>query len=91
MDITPALKKARIREGISQEELAFRMNRSRSSVTKMELGKQKIHFSDAVEWFKHTNAQDILIATLVSFDPTIVAEAMRVMSQLVGGMVIWMI
>lgn len=88
MELTKALKKARKREGISQHELSIKMNRSRTSITKMERGDQSIIFEDAVDWFRHTNATDIMIATLLAVDPIQVASLIDQLSQFVGMVVI---
>lgn len=84
MGITEALKKARLRRGWSQEELANRLNRSRTSVTKIENGHQSVTLTDAIEWFKHTNAQDIFVTLLISMDPAFISEGLNMVTKLVG-------
>lgn len=91
VNIGAVLRTARKRSGLTQEELAARLHRSNSCISKYESNSLTIDVPTFVKWAKLTNAQDLLIAAMLSVDPSVVAEGLRVMSQLIGGIIAWTI
>lgn len=85
MNLGALLKAARKRRGLSQEELAEKLHRARSCISKYENESKVIDVPTFVQWMKHTSSQDFLIAGLMGVDPTVAMEGLRVISQLMGG------
>lgn len=85
MDIGALLKAARKRKGMSQEELAEKLHRARSCISKFENNNKSIDVPTFVQWMKQTNATDLMIAAMTGFDPNVVSEALRIAMQLMGG------
>ncbi|SES03225.1 helix-turn-helix domain-containing protein [Salipaludibacillus aurantiacus] len=87
MDLGAVLKAARERRGYTQEQLADRLNRSRTCITKFERNSKEISWKEAIRWGQVTNAQDLLIAAMVATDPiqiTQIIEQINQLSQFVG-------
>lgn len=88
MKIGAILQACRERAGLSQEELAFRMNRSQSCISKFE---NSVKIPDAItfmEWFKQTNTQEVAVAFLMGMDGLTILQTLLPM---VGGFVCWII
>ncbi|WP_078597144.1 helix-turn-helix domain-containing protein [Evansella clarkii] len=85
MDVGAVLKAARKRKGLSQELLAEKLYMPRSTISKLENNKQIIDVPTFVQWAKHTNAQDIMIATLIGIDPNTITQGLEMIARLFGG------
>jgi len=70
----------RNRKGWSQEELALKLNRSRSSVAKLEKDKQTLDAPTLVQWAKETSSQEVLVAYFCGMD------GLSIMQQIFGHM-----
>lgn len=68
MKLGAILTAMRDRAGMSQEELALKLNRSRSSVTKLENDKQTLNVPTLVQWAKATETQEVIVAFLCGMD-----------------------
>ncbi|WP_245415714.1 helix-turn-helix domain-containing protein [Alteribacter populi] len=84
MGIGSVLRMARKRKGISQEELADKLHCSMSAISKMENDKLKVDVPTFIQWAKHTNAQDIMIATLIGIDPVVIQKVIEVISPFIS-------
>lgn len=87
MDFGSPMKQARQRAGYTQEYMAIKMHRSRSSIVKMERNQQAIEVNDFVRWMKLTNAQDLMIAATLGMDLTTLQPFMEVISKLLTGFI----
>lgn len=76
------LKACRERSGLSQEELAFRINISQSDVSKYENGVREPTLSMAQAWLTNTQATEVLVAFLCGIDGL---GIMQNIMQLLGG------
>lgn len=81
------MKKARKRSGLTQEELAKKMFVTKSVISKLENGYHEPKISTFIDWMRNTNAQDIMIAALLSVDPIVVQEGLNLMSKLLAGFI----
>jgi len=81
-NIGAVLRKARKREGYSQEHMAHELHTSLSAVSKMENNHQRVDVETFIHWMRHTNAQDIAVATLLAVDPGQVAQILEGINQL---------
>ena len=67
-DYGTLLRKMRLKGGLTQDQLAAKLNISRTNISKMENGKQGIQVEDFFAWTKSTNGQEVLIAFLHNMD-----------------------
>lgn len=82
MDWGAVLKSARKREGLTQEELAERLHMTKSCISKFESNLKETKISTFVEWFRQTNATDLMIAAMINVDPSQVAQLIELIGQL---------
>ncbi len=85
MNLGVVLKAARKRKGLSQEALAERLYLPRSTISKLENDRQVIDVPTFIQWAKHTNAQDIMIATLIGIDPNTIIQGLEIIARIFGG------
>lgn len=88
MQLGAIFRSARLRKGYTQQELADKLSRSRTSITKMESDEQKITLEDAISWAKHTNANDMLIAAILTIDPAHVTILLEQLGQHVAAILL---
>ncbi len=69
----------RKRANKTQQELADEMFVSRSTISRIESGKLKLAFDEAVRWAKQTDSQDILVALVCGTD---IPGALQMLSDL---------
>ena len=87
MNVGSVLRKSRKRAGYSQEGLALDMHTSLSAISKMENNKQRVDIEMFVNWMRHTNAQDLMIASLLAVDPSAAQQIVEMISQTVPLMI----
>lgn len=86
MKMDSILQACRERAGLSQEELAHRMNRTQPCISKFE---NSVKVPDAVtfmEWFKQTNTQEVAVAFLMGMDGLTILQTLL---PIIGGFVWW--
>ncbi|RKD20991.1 hypothetical protein BEP19_15010 [Ammoniphilus oxalaticus] len=81
----PLLKEARLKAGLSQEEMAEKLHLSRSNVSRLENNYLALKVRDLVDWFQVTGAPEIAAAIICGVD---VAAVMQIIST-VSTMVVW--
>ncbi|QJD87880.1 helix-turn-helix domain-containing protein [Cohnella herbarum] len=87
MKLGAILTAMRERAGFSQEELAAKLNRSRSSVTKLENNKQTLDVTTLVQWSKETSSQEVVVAFLCGMDGiTIMQQLFQNVMQVTVGL-----
>lgn len=62
------LRACRERAGLSQEELADRLNRSQSCISKYETDQKIPDIFTFLNWLQVTQAQEVAVAYLLGFD-----------------------
>lgn len=62
------LRACRERVGMSQEEIAFRLNRSRTAITKLENDQQKLDVQTFLQWLDITGAKEVAVAFFCGMD-----------------------
>lgn len=62
------LRACRERMGFSQEEMAFRLNRSQGTISKLEKDKVVLDMDTAREWADVTGAKEVLVAFICGID-----------------------
>ncbi len=67
-DFGALLRAARVRAGLSQEELAERLNYNQSDISKFETGAKEPTASVFLRWFRETNAMEVAVAYLYGLD-----------------------
>ncbi|HIW32675.1 MAG TPA: helix-turn-helix domain-containing protein [Candidatus Paenibacillus intestinavium] len=70
------LKACRERAGISQIKMAMMMNRTQSSISKLEKDRNPIDVETFRDWTKFTNSMDIGIAFLYGVDPATILQSL---------------
>lgn len=58
----------RERAQLTQQALADMMNVSRSNISRVESGKVKLAFEEAIKWARNTNSQDVIVALTLNID-----------------------
>lgn len=64
MKIGTLMQACRERAGLSQEQMAVRLHRTQSYVSKVEKGRQEPDFETVVNWTKETDAEEVVVAYL---------------------------
>jgi len=77
------LRACRERAGLSQEELADRLNRSQSCISKYETDQKIPDIFTFLNWLQVTQAQEVAVAYLLGFDGLTILQ--QLMTVLVGG------
>jgi transcriptional regulator with XRE-family HTH domain len=83
LDWGAVLKTARKREGLTQDELADKLHLTKSCISKFEHNVKEAKISTFINWMKHTNAQDLLIAAMLQIDPGQVTQMLELIGQYV--------
>jgi len=76
------LRACRERVGLTQEELAFKLNVNQSDVSKYESGNKEPTLSLVQSWLTNTQATEVLVAFLCGVDGL---GIMQNIMQLLGG------
>jgi len=76
------LKACRERVGLTQEELAFKLNMNQSDVSKFENGTKEPTISTLQAWMVNTQAAEVLVAFICGMDGL---GIMQNIMQLLGG------
>lgn len=77
------LKTMRIRAGLSQEQLAEKLNRTGSCISKFESDKKQPDLSTFMDWVRATNATEVAVAVMCGMD------GITIMQQILGMMFSW--
>ncbi|QZT35226.1 helix-turn-helix domain-containing protein [Caldalkalibacillus thermarum TA2.A1] len=69
LNVAPLLKALREKAGLSQEELADKLNWSQSCVSRLESGKKKrVELQEFISWINATNAPEVAVAYIFGMD-----------------------
>jgi len=82
MKIGALLQTCRTRAGLSQEEMADKLHRSQSCISKIEKDKKTVDVQTFVEWLKITQAQEVAVAFLYGMDGISIIQNLM---PLIGG------
>lgn len=80
------LKAARQRAGLSQEELAYRLNINQSDVSKFENDRKVPDVLTFIQWIQQTSAQELMVAFLYGMDGMSMIQNLLPM---IGGFISW--
>lgn len=80
------LKAARQRAGLSQEELAHRLNINQSDVSKFENDRKVPDVLTFIQWTQQTSAQEVMVAFLYGMDGMSMIQNLLPM---IGGFISW--
>lgn len=84
------LKALRIKAGLSQEQMAEKLNRSRSCISKFETNKKVVDLSTFLQWVDVTRCQEVAIAMLYGIDGmTVLSQILQTIPAFVGGLLLW--
>lgn len=86
------LKAIRIKAGLSQEDLASLLNRSRSCISKIESNKKIIDLSTFMQWVEVTKAQEIAIVMMFGVDSIAIIQDLlpHILPVITGGFIAWL-
>lgn len=80
------LKAARVRSGLSQEELAHRLHINQSDVSKYESDRKEPHMNLFQDWTTITQAQEVMVAFICGMDGLSILQNMTtVVTGFIGG------
>lgn len=68
MKIGAIMQACRERAGLSQEELAEKLHRSRSCISKLENDKKTFDFQTVLAWVQTTGSQEVFVAFFCGMD-----------------------
>jgi len=89
MDFGPLLRKSRKMAGLTQEQMAEKLNMSRPCISKLERGQIELKAVDLIRWFRVTNMQEVAAAAICGVDPAVLATIMSQITQLIGVILVW--
>lgn len=88
MDYGQILKACRERMGFSQLDMAFKLNRSQSCISKIETGRKTVDMPTFMQWIQLTNSPEVAVAMLYGLDGiTIINQLLPI----IGAIAIWFI
>lgn len=91
MEFGTVLRKMRKNADMSQEDIAHELHMSISNVSRLETNKYELKAVDLVNWANVTGTQDLLIATILSVDVSVVQQildsSVMVLSIILGGLI----
>lgn len=82
MKLGAILQACRERAGLTQEEMADRLNRSQSCVSKFEKDRKMPDLPTLIHWLNITNTKEVLVAYLCGMDGLAI---MQHILNLIGG------
>lgn len=86
------LKALRIKACLSQEEIAEKLNRSRSCISKMETNHKVIDLSTFLKWVDVTRCQEVAVAMMYGLDGlSIINQILPMLPALIGGIGFWIL
>jgi transcriptional regulator with XRE-family HTH domain len=80
------LKAARQKAGLSQEELAFRLNMNQSDVSKFENDRKVPDIHTFMKWVQQTSTQEVFVAFLYGIDGLSILQNLM---PIIGGLILW--
>lgn len=80
------LKACRERAGLTQEEIAEKLHRSRSCISKFETDKKTLDVATLIKWADVTSAKDVACAIVTGVDPVMILQQLM---PLIGGIIQW--
>ncbi|EWG12717.1 helix-turn-helix domain-containing protein [Cytobacillus firmus] len=86
MTFGAVLKACRERAGLTQEEIAEKLHRSRSCISKFESDKKTLDVTTLIRWTDVTAAKDVACAIVTGVDPVMILQQFM---PLIGGLIIW--
>ncbi|WP_257008331.1 helix-turn-helix domain-containing protein [Bacillus sp. FJAT-45350] len=86
MEFGGVLKAMRKKAGYSQEELAYELNTTQSTVSKLERNQKIPDIYTVKQWAETTCAKDMIIAFFCNVDVATVAQGLM---HILGGFVVW--
>lgn len=84
MEFGSVLRKMRRTAGLSQEEIALKLNMSRSNVAKLETNRVELKAVDLIQWCRITNNPDVLMALYAGVE---VVNQLQPVTQLITGFI----
>ncbi|MED3549992.1 helix-turn-helix transcriptional regulator [Cytobacillus praedii] len=78
------LQACRERAGLSQEELAEKLNRTQSCISKFEKDKRIPDMTTFMQWIQTTQTQEVAVAFLYGMDGI---NLLQQMMPLIGGLI----
>lgn len=72
------MRACRERAGLSQEELAHRLDCDPSRISRMESGKQAVYLETAVDWVRETGTAEVMVAWLFGSDGLRIIEQNKI-------------
>ncbi len=93
MQFGPILKALRVKAGMTQEEVAERLNRSRSCVSKFESERKTIDMPTFMQWIQITDGQLAAAAMMYGIDAlSIINQVLPLVpTSIIGGFILWMV
>lgn len=88
MEYGNVLKAIRIKAGLSQEEIAGLLNRSRSCISKIESNKKVVDMTTFMKWVDVTKSQEIAVAMIYGMDGLSIVQ--QILPFIVGGLILWL-
>lgn len=88
MEYGNILKAIRIKAGLSQEDLAALLNRSRSCISKFESNKKVVDMTTFMKWIDVTKSQEIAVAMLYGADGLAIIH--QLLPFITGGFILWL-
>lgn len=90
MEYGHILKALRIKAGLSQEQIAEKLNRSRSCISKMETNHKVIDLSTFLKWVDITRCQEVAVAMMYGMDGlSIINQLLPLLPAFIGGFSLW--
>lgn len=81
------LRACRERAGLTQEQLAEKLHRSRSCISKFESDKKTLDVMTLIRWTDVTNSKEIAYMIVSGIEPMMILQQMMTM---IGGLISWL-
>lgn len=74
MNFGAILRACREHAGLTQEEIADKLHRSRSCISKLETDKKTLDVATLIQWVDVTASKEIMVAMLCGVDPVLILQ-----------------
>lgn len=82
MKVGAILQAVRTRAGLTQEDMADKLNMSQSCISKIEKDRKMPEFNIMLKWVEITNAKEVMVAFIYGIDGINMLQSVM---QLIGG------
>jgi transcriptional regulator with XRE-family HTH domain len=75
------LRTCRERAGLTQQEMADKLHRSRSCISKLESDKKSLDVGTLIRWADTTSSREVVCSLIYGIDPSVIVDQIDVITS----------